>query len=71
MSTIEYFRFALALPKRHYVYHWLYRRMFRIYAKFVRATNPKLTIDEFLFGAVALPISIMIILFTIITIAVS
>lgn len=64
-------QFAIAMPKRHALLHYMYRRAFRAYAWWLQVSNPKLTIDQFLWGTVAIPIGIAVILFTIITIAVS
>lgn len=71
MTLLTYLQFAFALPKRHAMIHYLYRRAFKAYAWWLQVSNPKLTIDQFLWGTVAIPIGIAVILFTIITIAVS
>jgi len=71
MNLLTYLQFALALPKRNAVIHYLYRRAFKAYAWWLRVSDPEMTINQFLWGAVAIPIGIAVLLFTIITIAVS
>lgn len=64
---VQILKFAFALPKRHALAHWLYRRLHRAYAWLMVAIDPKLTIDEFLFGFVLTIVLSIVLIFSLIT----
>lgn len=65
MNPLAYLQFFV--PKRHALLHKLYRRMHRAYAWFLVAIDPKLTIDEFLFGFVFSIVLSIVLIFSLIT----
>ena len=65
MNPLAYLQFFV--QKRHSFLHWIYRRMYRAYGWFLVAIDPKLTMDQFIFGSLAFWFSVCFIIFSLIT----
>lgn len=64
---MKFLLYSLSLPKRHVFAHWLYRRMYRAYAWFIRVINPSMTMRQFFILMGLGPIVLIVILASLLT----
>lgn len=65
MNPLAYLQFFV--PKRHALFHKIYRRMHRAYAWFLKVIDPKLTMVQFFALIIGGPILLLILTASLLT----